>query len=132
MKNLKIATFALLALALVSCGDRKADENAEKNVDTLSTAVATGHPDIDTTAVETEANVTTTVKGTVTAVQNGKDGYTATIKDDSGKLFYATISIPNLDDPKQYRAVAVGDVITVKGESWKMEDELHIKAEVLE
>ncbi|MGV3459711.1 MAG: hypothetical protein ACO1N9_04560 [Flavobacterium sp.] len=132
MKNLNCIALALLTMALVSCGDRKSETtNADNHIDTLSTAVATGHTDIDTTAVERDA-VTTIVKGTVTNVQNGKDGYTATIKDDAGETFHATVSIPNLKDPKQYRAVAVGDVITVKGESWKMDEKMYIKAEVLE
>lgn len=132
MKNLQLTTLAILCYLFVSCGERRPESSdAEKQIDTLSTMVATGSTDIDSTNVLPPPPLTL-VRGTVTNVQNGKDGYTATIKDDTGKLYYATISIPNLKDPKQYRTVKNGDLITVKGESWKSGEELHIKAEVLE
>ena len=35
---------------------------------------------------------------TVTKIQQGRDGYTATLKNDTGSLFTCTISIPNLED----------------------------------
>ena len=116
----------LFAFAVISCGDKK---NAETTTDNADTAIV----ETDTvTSEEMNAPVTVTVKGKVAHIVPGKDGYMAEITDDTGKTFFTTISIPNMKDPKQYRQVKVGDVVTVKGESWKMDDELHIKVEELE
>ena len=134
MKNLAVILLLAGTLTLTACGDRK-DAAADEALatDTIPSAIDNTEVAVDTlTKEELNAPVTTTVKGTVTAIEQGKDGYTAHLKDDSGKEYHATISIPNLDDPKEYRAVKVGDVITVHGESWKMEDHLHIKVEKLE
>lgn len=126
-------------VSLAACADKNKSET-----DTVTPVDSVASP-VDNTAVETDtvttvppaettvpdAPVTVTVSGTVTGIQQGKDGYTAEITDDAGAVYLATISIPNLKDPKQYRAVKNGDKITVKGPSWKMEESLHIKAEEL-
>lgn len=55
------------------------------------------------------------VTGTITAIENGTDGYTATIKDAEGKEYDATISIVNLNKSgSEYKAYNIGDTITVK------------------
>jgi hypothetical protein len=54
------------------------------------------------------------VRGKVTQIQRGKDGYTAEIKTDDGAIFSAVISSVNL--ASQYREVKVGDAIAVEGE----------------
>jgi RecJ-like exonuclease len=136
MKN--TASILLLAgmFTLTACGDRKAEVSEDTTAtDSITQPIDNTEAATDTVATaetQTEAPVITTVRGKVTAINQGKDGYTAELKDDAGKTYFATISIPNLDDPKGYRAVKVGDVITVHGESWKMENELHIKATKLE
>lgn len=67
-----------------------------------------------------ENNKELSVTGEVTAVENGKDGYMATIKDAAGKAYTATISIVNLQKSGgQYKRYNVGDKISVKGPSWK-------------
>ncbi|GEP91860.1 hypothetical protein [Chitinophaga terrae (ex Kim and Jung 2007)] len=68
------------------------------------------------------------VAGEITAIENGKDGYTATIKEASGKEYLATISIVNLQKHGgQYKRYNVGDKISVKGPLWKdQEGKLHI------
>ena len=120
------------ALSLASCGDKKADSNegmADKSTEEVDkTAVAN---DTLTPNVDTEAPVTVTVNGKVADITMGKDGYTAHITDDSGRDYYATISRVNLQDPTQYKEVKTGDKITVKGESFKLEDKLHIKVHEL-
>jgi RecJ-like exonuclease len=135
MKNTISILLLAPMLALTACADKKAGDMQGTSSDTVQPAPTDGTAVADTVAPvtqeETEAPVIVTVQGKVTEIQQGKDGYTAQIKDDSGKVYFATISIPNLTDPKQYKAVKAGDVITVKGESWKMGEELHIKAEDL-
>lgn len=51
---------------------------------------------------------------TVTKIDNGKDGYTATLKNDTGSLFICTISIPNLGD--NYVRLNIGDKVKIAGE----------------
>lgn len=90
----------------------------------------------DSTAVEApqateEAATIATVKGTITEVQQGKDGVMAKVKDEEGKYYSVVISMINLKEKDMYRPVKVGDVITVSGEQWEMEGETHIKAQTL-
>ncbi len=129
MKKLLIIAASFL-LTLISCGKKEGNSEMEKPSDSLAAPVdntATAYDTLSAEAQEVRADVTVTVDGKVTGITQGKDGQTAELTDDSGKKYYATISIPNLKDPKQYRAVKVGDRIIVKGDSWKMEDGLHIK-----
>ncbi|MBA6157326.1 DUF4377 domain-containing protein [Tenacibaculum sp. S7007] len=51
---------------------------------------------------------------TVTKIENGRDGYTATLKDGKGGLYTSTISIPNLED--NYVRLEVRDKVKVAGE----------------
>ena len=125
-----VSTLALAGIvALSSCGEKKSEQGADMVTDTVAKEqVDNTEVAIDTiNQEEMDANVMVTVKGKVTHIVPGKDGYMAEIQDDSGKTYFTTISIPNMDDPKDYKQVNIGDVITVKGESWKMDDELHIK-----
>lgn len=69
---------------------------------------------------------TATVSGKVSAIQQGKDGYTATIENAKGQIYYGTISIPNLGNPELFKQAAIGDAIIVKGEVWKMGKEKQI------
>lgn len=68
-----------------------------------------------------------TVTGKVDAIEAGKDGYTAKISTDSKEVYFATISIINVGGPQNYKQLKIGDVVSVKGEIWKAEDEKHIK-----
>lgn len=76
--------------------------------------------------VQSEQKQMIKVTGTVRDIQNGKDGYTATIVTSEQKTYKATISHSNLKDHSQYKTVKTGDVITVKGDQWQMEGENHI------
>ncbi len=53
------------------------------------------------------------ISGKVESIEGGKDGYTAKITTDTKEVYFATISIVN--------------VVAVKGEKWKTDDENHIK-----
>ena len=50
----------------------------------------------------------------VIKIENGRDGYTATLKNDEGHLYTSTISIPNLED--NYVSLRVGDKVKIAGE----------------
>ena len=69
----------------------------------------------------------TTVSGKVDAIEAGKDGYTAKITTDAKEVYFATISIVNVGGPQNYKQLKIGDVVAVKGEKWKTEEENHIK-----
>jgi hypothetical protein len=67
------------------------------------------------------------ISGKVTQVQPGKDGYTARLITDAGKVYFATISVANLkENAAQYRSVAVGDTLRLKGDVWQAGDETHV------
>lgn len=53
--------------------------------------------------------------GVIQGVENGKDGYVATIKDSKGKVFEAIFSIPNMG--ANYKRLEVGDQISIKGDT---------------
>jgi len=134
MKNKLLVSLFISGLLFAACNDKK-----DNDVDDMTAVDTTVYP-VDNTAVErdtltpdidVEAPVTVTVQGRVAKITNGKDGYTVLIKEDSGKEYYATISRVNLADPKQYKEVKEGDRITVKGESFKLDEKLHIKVHEL-
>lgn len=119
-------------LCITSCGKKESSTLGEP------AAGAVDSTEVDNTAADYPVPVSEmedtqiTVTGRVIDVTSGKDGYTTQIKDSSGKIYFATISIPNLADAKQYRQVNEGDSITVTGETWKMGEEEHIKVAELE
>jgi hypothetical protein len=67
------------------------------------------------------------VSGKVESIESGKDGYTAKITTDKKEVYFAVISIVNVGGPQNYKQLKIGDVVSVKGEKWKTEDENHIK-----
>ncbi|RZJ74892.1 MAG: hypothetical protein EOO45_07280 [Flavobacterium sp.] len=114
-------------MALASCAEKKAMGEEGTATDSITTIETGDTTETDNTDVATEP-IMRTVTGSVVSINQGKDGYTAEIKDARGVAYFATISIPNLDNAKQYRAVKVGDNITVTGEEWEMEGKKQIKA----
>lgn len=115
---------------MIACGDNKNTEEGESTgKDTITTTM-----DVEDEAKEIEAVTDTviTVTGKVIGINQGKDGYTAKLRSTAGPDYYATISIPNMADPKKYRAVKEGDLITVSGEPFKVENDTYIKVTELE
>lgn len=119
----QIVSLALLALvSLSSCDSSK--KTSEEVVKEDTVAVVKEEP--AEVAPAEEQKIEVAVTGTVQEINKGKDGYTAKIADETGKTYNATISIPNLKDPKEYRSVAVGDKISVKGESFASDADNYI------
>lgn len=125
MKNTVFITLAS-AFILMSCGEKKVTEDLSAKPADSTEVVNT------TTENEGVVDQQIQVMGVVEEIQQGKDGITAKIKSEEGKHYFATISIPNLKDPAQYREVKVGDKITVTGESWEMDGNTHIKVTALD
>ena len=112
---MKKLLFLTVLLVFLSCGQNKKETETKPE-----TTIATEVPE---TTVETENTPETkTVEGTVLEINNGKDGYTAKIETTDNELYWATISIPNLENPNQYKTVQVGDKIKVTGDFWVMEN----------
>jgi hypothetical protein len=63
----------------------------------------------------TSCSTTKGYSGTVQSIERGKDGYTATMKDNKGTDFDAVFSIPKLE--KNYKKVNVGDQVKVFGDT---------------
>ncbi|MCH5720147.1 hypothetical protein [Niabella hibiscisoli] len=99
MKNLFISIGLLVAIgAVISC-------NNQKNV-TASTQ----------TAEQKEMEVT----GEIVKIENGKDGYMATVNDKNGKPHIVTISIINLQKSGgTFKRFEVGQKIKAGGPFWK-------------
>lgn len=99
-------------------------------------ALATGCASTENQAVEkpitvmpTEVDATTkqaTVTGFVGEIQNGKDGYTAQLTATDGAEFFVTISRANLKDPRTYRTVKTGEMLSVTGDHWEMDGKKQI------
>lgn len=138
--KIKVLSIALLGatLSLTSC-NKKAEETTEPAVEkVVDTTAAVSEPVADTTATpvapsttEHKDNDVIEVTGKVTEINQGKDGYTAKLTTTDNKVYSATISIPNLDNPKQYRAVKVGDNVTVKGIVTNLESDVLIRVKEL-
>ncbi len=125
MKKTAALTLLAAALAFTACNEKKTDGLNNKAVDkTAVDNTATAMPE----APEGAEIQHVTVKGSVLEIKNGKDGYTAKIKDDNGTFYFITVSRANLKDPNMYREIKVNDVIITSGEQWEMNGETHIKA----
>jgi lysyl-tRNA synthetase class II len=98
MKHLFISIGLLMALgAVVSCNHQKK-------------AAATQ------AAAQKEIEVT----GEIIKIENGKDGYMATVKDKSGTSYLVTISMINLQKSGgSFNRFEVGQIIKAKGTFWK-------------
>ncbi|MXN90518.1 hypothetical protein GR160_04710 [Flavobacterium sp. Sd200] len=137
MKNkIKPILAAAALLAVIACSEKKDavsvqdPTDAINATDTITAVNDTAKASVPPPAIAEGTNIT--VKGVVTEIINGKDGYMAKIKDEQGKLYTATISIPNMTDPKQFRAVKIGETITVSGTTFVLGEETGVKVNTLE
>ncbi len=136
--NKRIAALVLVsALVFTACNEKKEAVTEEKPaVEEVKDGTSTNNDSVTPEAVpEKNAQLAEgteiTVEGKITEINQGKDGYTAKIKMADGTVYFATISIPNLKDPKQYKKYDIGDVIKVKGKTFKIEEDTMIKVEEL-
>lgn len=96
MKNLILALFTITTLVTTGCVCKK------NKVQTVA---------------QNEENQTVT--GKVTAITNGKDGYTAVLQTADKKTYNATISRINLQKSgSEYKRYEEGETITVTGSTW--------------
>lgn len=94
--------FLLLSIFLLSLA---CQPSKNKNKDSTNPTIS---------VVETDKEIASYETLTVTDIQYGKDGYTATLNDDHKGLYTCTISIPNLGD--NYINLKVGDQVKIAGE----------------
>ncbi|WP_126973990.1 hypothetical protein [Gynurincola endophyticus] len=81
-----------------------------------------------------EEEQTIRISGIVTSIENGKDGYMATIKAADGQEYIATISVVNLNKyGGTYKKKELNDSVTVAGPTWAdAEGKKYIMAKELE
>jgi RecJ-like exonuclease len=132
MKNkILMVGLAVTLLTATACSEKKESVTTQdpsaavEAVDTTTALSDTTSAAVPNAAVAEGTSIT--AKGEVTEITPGKDGYMAKIKDSDGKFYTATISIPNMADPKQYRSVKVGDVVKVSGTTFMLGEETGIK-----
>lgn len=89
-----------------------------------------GSKKVKQTSTELNEGAPLTIRGKVTGIENGKDGYTATVKSEADKMYKVTISRINLEKSKSpYKRYEVGEAISVTGDWWKdAEGNIYIKA----
>ena len=119
-KYLQFILCALLSISLTAC-------HLDNTIDNRKSAEDT--PEADEQA--TEADNSVAVTGKVLEILSGKDGYTAKIEQSDGGICFATISHANLNDPSQYKAFKAGDPISVEGEAWQMNNEIHVTVRII-
>lgn len=136
----RILALSLISVLAFACTEKKETVTEETpaveevvdgtitEVDSVSPESTEVSPD---NAGQLEEGTEIVVKGRIMEINQGKDGYTAKMKSIDGKVYQATISIPNLKDPKQYKKFNVGDLIKVKGKTFGIEEETIIKVEEL-
>lgn len=133
--KINVLSIALIGAAVLAAScNKKAEEATEPAVQEVAdTTTIAAEPVTDTAAkpatlpgTEHKDNDVIEVTGKVTEIIQGKDGYMAKLTTADEKKYTATISIPNLDNPKQFKAVKIGDNITVKGNVTNLESDVLI------
>jgi uncharacterized protein YdbL (DUF1318 family) len=66
-------------------------------------------------------------KGTVSAIERGKDGYTAILTTKKGPQVNAVVSRVNMVNTQEYQQLAVGDKVTVYGDSTRLGEVISVK-----
>lgn len=127
---------AITVLLTTACKNKEAEEKLENEPTSIEMedTVAIDKTEVDDTEkpVRNPADGDIiTVTGKVIEINVGKDGYTATITTEEEKEYSATVSMPNLKEPKQYRTVSEGDIITVTGVVTNLENDVLVKVEEL-
>ena len=86
---------------------------------------------IQNTTEKQENTEEMTVMGKITKIENGKDGYTATILNDKGIVSVVVVSIVNLQKSgEKFKRFQIGDEITVTGSFWKDDEGIfHVMAQ---
>ncbi|MDA3614614.1 hypothetical protein [Polluticaenibacter yanchengensis] len=128
MKRSIILGAVALSLIIASCGDSANKTNTEST----PTEIQPATPE-NTEMKDENTNKEIEVSGKIIKIENGKDGYMATLDIGDGKTYVATISVVNLQKSNsEYKAHKEGETITVKGPSWTDDAGIiYIKAESL-
>lgn len=116
------------AFVLASCNSNK----TESSTANPQTAVERSTSDSIIPNDKVADEKTKTIEGIVKEIAFGKDGYTATIETNEKLIYQATISRVNLTNPKQYRDFNKNEIVKLKGDVWKMENENQLTVRAIE
>ena len=123
--NIQNLTMLSAVIAFASCNSHKAESQTDSNIQTETVQPTTKN----TNEVTSDGKV---VEGIVKEITFGKDGYTATIETNEKVIYQTTISRVNLTDPKQYRDLNKNEIVKLKGDVWKMENENQLTVREIE
>lgn len=116
--NIQNLAMISAVIAFASCESHKKSTITEGGTELVK--VRTPVEDTTNTAENPPAQ-TKTVEGTVTDINQGKDGYTAKIETADKEIYAVTISHSNLKHHEQYVTVKVGDRLKASGDFWKLD-----------
>ena len=130
-KLLFISVMALIVTGFTACNNKKAEPVVQDETPIITESET---PVENEAPVADEVMAEMTVTGKITKIENGKDGYMATLKSPDNKEYVTTISVVNFQKSgATYKKHEVGETITVKGSSWVDTDGItHITASHLE
>lgn len=97
----------------------------------MGTVISCNNQKKATAATQTGEQKEMEVTGEITKIENGKDGYMATVNDKDGKSYIVTISVVNLQKSGgTFKRFEVGQKIKANGSFWKDESGItHITAQ---
>ena len=123
MNNIQNLALMSAVIAFASCESHKQKTITETGQEVVKIRTPTEDTINKTENPEMKSE---TVEGTVISINQGKDGYTATLETANKEQYAVTISHSNLKDHSQYKAVKVGETLKVTGDFWKLGDENQI------
>lgn len=98
MKNL-LSVLSVFLLLIITTGCQPKEKSNDNNL------------------VEEKANNSLSINGVITSIENGKDGYSATVKAEDELTYKVTISMINLQKSGgEFKRFEVGDTIKAEGE----------------
>lgn len=103
--SLNFLAILVLVVSFISCTSEKTKDAANTKVNSKPTRIITG---------------------IVNAIQNGKDGYTATLTTLSQETYFALVSIVNLGGPDNYVRFDLGDEVVLSGDYWNSDEKNHL------
>ncbi len=123
--NVQNLAFLSAVIAFASCEPHKKSTITDSGTEVVKIRT----PAQDTISKEeTPPTQTRTVEGKVIDINQGKDGYTATIETQAKEKYAVTVSHSNLKDPAQYRQVKIGETLKASGDYWKLGNDDQITA----
>ena len=117
MKKLLLPVVAAFTILLWGCNTQSTPAQNDTDNTEADGVETPAKPEAAVAAPQAD---TLSITGKITKIDNGKDGYMATIAGAEGREVVATISIINLQKSGgEFKRYEVGETISVSGPVWK-------------